>query len=450
MKYTIDCSSFSILPCDLHCEQQEEKLCALYFFYTIHTSRMLREEVSGVLEEGGIDLERIVNDEYRVAKELLCTICQGLLWKGKSCASCQHLFCDKCIRTWLQINPTSCPFRCSPYEEKRPPPYIHSLLSRLSIRCRNSSFGCTAVLSYDALEQHETVECLFLTKRCRVCGQSVLTSEFAEHQRFCQSTTITCSLCKQPIDRTVFGKHINECLQQKVNGFFDEVLPLADHPEIPLNNPVMVMQQQQNNNWLTRFNAQLENFAHRLPQVNLRGFEDVVQARHHNIWLRSWSMIRLMYLNPSRIVHIFLPLICFSIGYLFGFLIATSIFIQNQVNRSMHCSFAFIIIISGLISFGLPHLLASINDIWIIAFTVISLLFCGTIAPGMPLVYLKIHQNTIILLLLYAMSLMTFEASILLLRVLVRYIPPYISASCLAWSVIFVTFNIRRMSLNRT
>lgn len=400
-------------------------------------------------EEDGIDPERVVNDEYRVAKELLCTICQGLLWKGKSCASCQHLFCDKCIRTWLRINPTSCPFRCSPYEEKRPPPYIHSLLSRLSIRCRNSSFGCTAVLSYDALEQHETIECAFLTKRCQVCGQNLLISEFIEHQRFCQSTTITCSLCRQSINRTVFTKHIKECFQQKINGFFDEVLPLTDHPEIPLNNPTVVVQQQQNNNWLTQFNTQLENFAQRLPQVNLRGFEDVVRTRQQNVWLRSWSLIRLMWLNPSRIIHIFLPLICFAIGFLFGFLIAISVFIQNQVNQFVYRSFAIIIIISGLITFGLPHLLASISDIWIIGLTVISLLLFSITLPDLPIVYLKIYQNTTILLFLYTAALMTFESFLLLLRLLVWYIPPYISATCLAWSIIFMTFHIRRISLNR-
>ena len=399
-------------------------------------------------EEDGIDPERIINDQYHVAKELLCTICQGLLWKPKSCASCQHLFCNRCIRTWLQINPTSCPFRCSPYEEKRSPPHIHSLLARLSIRCRNSTFGCTAILPYDALEQHETVECLFLSKRCGVCEENILIDEIDEHERRCQPATVICSLCKQTIDRNMLTTHRGECLQQKIDGFFNAILPLEDHPEIDLNNPAMFVQQT-DNNWFTGFNARIEGWAHRLPQVNLQGYEEVVQAQQCNRWIRMWFIARLIWLNPSRIAQIILPLISFTIGYFIGFLIATSLFIQRQVNDSIYRSFLLIIIVSGLICFGLPPLLASTNDMWIIGLAVISLILVGAAQLHVPLVYLRVHQNTTLVLLLYVIGLMAFEGSLLLLRLCVWYIPPYVSAACLAWSIIFVTFHIRRMSLNQ-
>ena len=170
-------------------------------------------EADSLFEDVGIDPERIVNDEHQVANEFFCAICQGLLWKAKACASCQHLFCQNCIRTWLQINPTSCPFRCSPYEERRPPPYIHSLLGRLAIRCRNSSFGCREILSYDALAQHEAGECHFRTKRCRVCGDDVLIEEIDDHQAICLSPFVRCFICKGNIDRNFLSQHVLQCIQ---------------------------------------------------------------------------------------------------------------------------------------------------------------------------------------------------------------------------------------------
>lgn len=401
-------------------------------------------------EEDGIDPERIIADEYQVAKELLCTICQGLLWKPKSCGSCQHLFCSRCIRTWLQINPTACPFRCSPYEERRSPPHIHSLLARLSIRCRNNVFGCTAILAYDALEQHETIECSFLSKRCAVCQENILIEEINDHERQCQPATVTCSLCQQSIDRNILNQHRGECLRQKVEGFFNEILPLEDNREIVLNNPMMFVQQQMNNNnWFTRFYTQINGWAHRLPQVDLEGFEEVAQAQQRSPWFRIWSIVRLISLNPTRIAQILLPLISFTIGYFVGFLISISLFIQRQVNESIYRSFFLIIFTSGLICFGLHYLLASVKDIWIIGFTLISLILFGASSSHIPLVYLRVHQNTKLLLLLYALGLMTFEAALLLLRLFAWYIPPYLSAGALAWNILFLTFHIRRMSLNQ-
>jgi len=114
-------------------------------------------------EEGDIDRDRIVNGDL-VPDEYFCSICEYLLCKPHSCSSCEHLFCQKCIKTWIQ-NPSNgkrCPFRCEPFEDRRCPPYVQSLLSRLNIYCRNSEFGCKQILSYDQLENHENVKCEYL------------------------------------------------------------------------------------------------------------------------------------------------------------------------------------------------------------------------------------------------------------------------------------------------
>jgi len=400
-------------------------------------------------EEEGIDPERIVNDEHQVANEFFCAICQGLLWKSRSCASCQHLFCNKCIRTWLQINPTSCPFRCSPYEEKRPPPYIHSLLGRLSIRCRNSSFGCTEILPYDLLEQHQTVECQFLTKRCRICGQYILKNEIDQHQTACIPATIQCSVCKHFVDRTLLPQHTIECFQQRLNLLIEEIIPTPEDLGIPTNNIIAVPQEQGNANWHTRLITRLQRFLFAMPQVNLIGLEEVAQARELNNWARIWTMLRLIWFNKSRAIQILFLLYCFGIGFIIGFLINTSLYIQNQVEKSIYRSFACIILFSGLFSFSLPVLLASVNDTSIIVLTVVSLILWSSTCPKLPLHYFQVWQSSKVILVLYFIVFIIFKLSLLMIRLYCWYIPSYISAGCLAWIIIFVTFHIRRFSMNR-
>jgi hypothetical protein len=65
-----------------------------------------------------IDRNRIVNGDL-VPDEYFCPICRNLLWKPRSCSTCQHLFCEKCIQTWIENSASG----------KRCPPYIQSLLS---------------------------------------------------------------------------------------------------------------------------------------------------------------------------------------------------------------------------------------------------------------------------------------------------------------------------------
>jgi hypothetical protein len=402
-------------------------------------------EGSFFFEDDGIDPERIVNDEHQVANEFFCAICQGLLWKAKSCASCQHLFCNNCIRAWLQINPTSCPFRCSPYEERRPPPYIHSLLGRLSIRCRNSSFGCTEILSYDALEQHETVNCQFRTKRCRACGSYILINEIDEHQTLCISATVRCFICKHDIDRTLFSQHTTQCFQERLNLVIGGLIPSPEELGLTTNHPIAFPQVQDNGNWFTR----LQRFILALPRVNLIGFDQVVQARGQNIFTRIWSILRLIWLNKPRAVQILLLLFSFGVGFIFGFLIVTSLFIQDQVEKSIYRSFAMIIIFSGLFSFSLPILLASIGDTLIIVLTVAALTLCSSACPFLPLDYFQIWQSSKVILVLCFIFLIIFKFFLLMIRLYSWCIPSYISAGCLAWIVIFVTFHIRRFSINR-
>jgi hypothetical protein len=173
------------------------------------------------IEEGDIDRDRIV-DGNLVPDELFCPICRYLLWKPRSCASCQHLFCEKCIQRWIEdpISGKSCPFRCQTFEDRRCSPAIQSLLSRINIHCRNSEFGCSQILRYDQLEYHENVQCQYLSKRCSECNKLILLSTFDEHQRIpglCIPCPIQCTICKNSFEKSLFREHFHQCSQQQIN-----------------------------------------------------------------------------------------------------------------------------------------------------------------------------------------------------------------------------------------
>ncbi|CAF1327741.1 unnamed protein product [Rotaria sordida] len=179
-----------------------------------------------LIEVSGIDRDRIV-DEHLVPDEYFCPICQYLLWKPRSCSSCQHLFCEKCIQIWIgNVNSANrCPFRCEPFEDRRCPPYVQSMLNRINIHCRNSSFGCDKVLSYNLLEQHENTECEHLTQQCFDCQKLVLVSKLNEHQQIpglCIPYPIKCTICQNYISKSLFRDHFHQCCQMKTDQLMDQ------------------------------------------------------------------------------------------------------------------------------------------------------------------------------------------------------------------------------------
>lgn len=184
---------------------------------------MMASNARGTLpeaDEGDIDRDRVVNGDS-LLDEYFCPICQYLLWKPRSCSSCQHLFCERCIRTWLESANLyrKCPFRCQPYVDRPCPPSVQSLLSHLNIRCRNSTLGCTQIVPYDRLEYHQNIECQYLSQKCMECNQLVLLLKFEEHQRIvglCRPSPIKCTICEGFISKNDFCDHFYNCRQRRI------------------------------------------------------------------------------------------------------------------------------------------------------------------------------------------------------------------------------------------
>ncbi|CAF3592543.1 unnamed protein product [Rotaria sp. Silwood1] len=108
--------------------------------------------------EENIDEKRVVTDTNMLLENVICPICYYILWKPIACGSCKNLLCRKCS----DKNSNLCPFCRVTFQEQSPESNILSLLYNLRIRCYNSSNGCTDIVSYDLLEQHENLESIWI------------------------------------------------------------------------------------------------------------------------------------------------------------------------------------------------------------------------------------------------------------------------------------------------
>jgi hypothetical protein len=142
----------------------------------MHSQQRNPDPLQSTVELGYLDSSRICVDNRAQAlgPELLCSICQNVLWKPLACATCENSFCGGCIRTWINKQThkqVTCPFNCV-FQEKRAPPILNTFLSKLKIYCAYAPNGCEEVLSYDALERHEQT-CQCENTPCRICQKSV-------------------------------------------------------------------------------------------------------------------------------------------------------------------------------------------------------------------------------------------------------------------------------------
>ncbi|CAF1393120.1 unnamed protein product [Adineta steineri] len=188
-----------------------------------------------------------------------CPICTNILSKPVTCKTCENSFCLKCIRLWLNEKPNSCPFNCH-FQERKPPPILIKLLSKLKLNCQYNLNGCTILIPYEALEKHELHECLFRLTQCSNCSKEMLYNELEDHQNNdCLPKQLTCLIC----DTMYYQKEGHEyidCLQKQVQ-IMDAASrspgkkPLSQHP-FAKRLRLLHAREQTNENYAQRIQSQ--------------------------------------------------------------------------------------------------------------------------------------------------------------------------------------------------
>ena len=118
----------------------------------------------------GIELDRCINPTL-VQDSFFCSICCEIFDDPKESVICGHIFCSKCINTWIFLGHNSCPLDRSTslrLNLKRSVS-MNENLSNLHFKCKVSK--CSFIGSPVELLSHEK-SCYNPFEKCRVKGQN--------------------------------------------------------------------------------------------------------------------------------------------------------------------------------------------------------------------------------------------------------------------------------------
>ena len=94
------------------------------------------------------------------------------------------------------------------------------MLAQLTFTCRNASRGCTELLPYEKLSDHEASTCNFELMQCQGraegCDALLLRSAVEAHQAECPFVPTECDFCKKLVRRAGVRAHLLNCEETEV------------------------------------------------------------------------------------------------------------------------------------------------------------------------------------------------------------------------------------------
>ena len=189
-----------------------------------------------------------VNYEFvdKVPEDHHCTICTNILTDPVLTECCGQLFCDGCLKKWLQQQKT-CPhcrkINFVSIKDKR----IKRAIDNLKTYCPNRSKECDKITTLGECNQH-LEKCLFVEVSCtKKCGEIMLRKELQDHEdNKCPNRLVQCQYCNtEGMHTEITAKsHLdicagfpiscpNNCGHEKVQRWL-----LADHQKLCPLEPV--------------------------------------------------------------------------------------------------------------------------------------------------------------------------------------------------------------------
>ncbi|CAD8205110.1 unnamed protein product [Paramecium octaurelia] len=180
-------------------------------------------------------LREIIVNPSSIDKNLICAICQSLVWDPKECSQCQNYFCSECINNTLKQT-KRCPIRC-PNKMKLNAPHrlLRTQMYELQVKCVNT--GCPKQMQLQNLESHMK-QCEYVETRCPypdcLFQDSLIRIEL--HKASCQHRTRNCEKCLV----TYKVKDSHDCLDivikklKKQEDTINELLRRVDYLESQL------------------------------------------------------------------------------------------------------------------------------------------------------------------------------------------------------------------------
>lgn len=136
----------------------------------------------------GFDINRF---KSRLANEIICCVCFGVLDTPYEVIECGHMFCRLCIFKWIEdpyYNTSTCPIcrRDICAEDLRPAPEsIQNYINKLKVKCDFVELGCIADVRFVDYARHHS-QCPLNPRKpikcMRGCGVRLPPSEMVKHR----------------------------------------------------------------------------------------------------------------------------------------------------------------------------------------------------------------------------------------------------------------------------
>jgi hypothetical protein len=161
--------------------------------------------------KNGIELKMLLSQNK---DDLICPICQNLIWNYTDCSQCGNLFCSSCINESLSKVKDSCPIcKTTPFKSSGSKA-LKKLFVNIKLKCPNQP--CDEKIEYSEYINH-LEKCKYRKYRCNNNGcdyENTLENkkELEEHSITCQYKKIKCKYCEKEIKQIDFNKHeTKEC-----------------------------------------------------------------------------------------------------------------------------------------------------------------------------------------------------------------------------------------------
>ena len=203
--------------------------------------RESREIFNTYKYQSGVDISRVVLDPTdRVEPSLLCKECSKLVVNPYYCSQCKILYCEGCYVTNKQKTCTACHHTVLTNEY---PTLYNIMLSKFKIYCRNKSTGCSLILYYENLLEHED-NCHHEPLLCVYpdCDERVKRKSYPYHIKSCKHRILSCPHCTTDFKYSLLDQHLQYCdmrlvecygcRKQVYNKYLEEHLDICDEIDV--------------------------------------------------------------------------------------------------------------------------------------------------------------------------------------------------------------------------
>ena len=166
------------------------------------------------IPEGGIPLENVFlnKSDESILENIICPICQNLIWNIVECKDCGAFFCKFCLDLSLKSK-NSCPMcRTFPFKMSQSKG-LKKFFRNIKIKCSNKK--CKQKIEYSDYINH-LEKCPFKLYQCNNegCNQKDILTDIKIHSGECKYRMGMCKFCNNKTKEYLLEDHIkNECNQ---------------------------------------------------------------------------------------------------------------------------------------------------------------------------------------------------------------------------------------------